>query len=326
MNTNNTNEQQYPIRRTWILSILLIIPVLSAVWLWDMFLNDRGLLPYLGLTSLLLPLYLLFFEMPHIIASFVGFIDKEYLGHYRTHLLFGVPLLLAAFIGLLLVDFMTAVAVYLAVTMYHVVRQQTGIGLMFDVPKDRWFSWWSWSLTVSIAVMYVGIVLPKYVEGLEASHLTFFIAGTFALAIVSGIGLMLGTKTKWGIWYILLTLVMVAASYSMLWFGYFFLAVFVGRFVHDVTAFLFYITHEMNRNNGRVRNVLYTIVPFLPLSLIIFVPLIAIVLGLLLREGIANQKILFTIVMLLAFTHYYPESVMWKRNSLHRQYVKVVMK
>lgn len=289
-----------------------------------MFLNHRELLPFFGPTSLLLPLYLLFFEVPHIIASFIGFTDKEYLGHYRKHLLFGVPLLLAAFLGLLLIDFMLVVSIYLAVTMYHVIRQQTGIGLMFDLPKDHWFQWWSWSLTASIAVMYVSIMLPEHVEGLEASHLTFFIAGTFALAIASGIGLMFRAKTKWGIWYILLTLVMVATSYSMLWFGYFFLAVFVCRFVHDVTAFLFYITHEMNRNYGRVRNALYTAVPLLPRSLIILVPLSAITLGLLLREGIADTKILFTIVMLLAFAHYYLESVMWKRDSLHRHYVKVV--
>lgn len=288
-----------------------------------MFFNDQGLLPYFGPLSLSLPLYLLFFEMPHIIASFVGFIDKEYVAHYRKHLILGVPFMLACFLGLLWIDFTTAVAVYLMVTMYHVMRQQTGISMFFGVPKNKWFHIWSWSLIASIAVMYVGVMLPKFVEDFEASYISSFIMATFLLAIIGGIALMFKSE-RIGVWYILLTLAMVATSYLVLWFGYFFLAVFVGRFVHDVTAFLFYITHEMNRNVGQIENALYSMVPLLPRSLIVVVPLVAISLGLLLREGVSNTQMLFTIIMSLAFIHYYLESVMWKRDSLHRHYVKVV--
>lgn len=314
----------YQTRRLWILSIFLVVPSVLLVWAWDMFFNNQGLLPFLGLASLFLPLYLLVFEMPHIIASFVGFADKEYIKHYRAHLLYGMPLLLVGFLCLLWVDFTTAVAVYLAATMYHVIRQQTGIGLLFEVPRNNWFHGWSWSLVLSVAAAYVVTVLPRFVQDLEASQVTTFIMSTFALAIFCGGVLMTKTKSRVGVWYIVLTMVLFATSYVMMWFGYVFLAIFVGRFVHDITAFLFYITHEMNRNSGQIKNVLYTFVPLLPLSLIVVVPLFAILLGLFLRESISNTQILFTVIMLLAFMHYYLESVMWKRNAPHRQFIRVV--
>lgn len=314
----------YSIHRSWMLGLFLIVPLVLLVWSWDMLVNDRGLLPYLGPASLFLPLYLLIFEMPHIFASFIGFLDKEYVTYYRSHLMIGLPLMLLGFFVLLWTDFVTAVAAYLAATMYHVIRQQTGIALMFGVPKNKWHERWTWSLVLSTAVMYVAIMLPRFVEGLDASCLVFFISVTLLTAMVSGGFLARTTSSRWGISYIAFTMLMVITSYTMLWFGYFFLAIFVARFIHDVTAFLFYITHEMNRNKDQVRNFLYTAIPLLPLSLIVIVPLIAIFLGAILRETISNTELLFTFVMTFGFIHYYLESVMWKRGSPHREFVKVV--
>ncbi len=324
MNNIKVEQTFYSIHRSWILGLFLIVPLVLLVWSWDMTFNDRGLLPSLGPASLFLPLYLLIFEMPHIFASFVGFMDKEYVAHYRTHLMVGIPLMLTGFFSLLWFDITTAVAVYLAVTMYHVMRQQTGIALMFGVPKNKWHERWAWSLVLSTAVMYVAIMLPRFVEDINTSYLVFFIVATLIAALISGGFLARTTSSRWGISYIALTLLMVITSYTVLWFGYFFLAIFVARFIHDVTAFLFYITHEMNRNKDLVRNFLYQAIPLLPLSLILVVPLIAIFLGVFLRESISNTELLFALIMTFGFIHYYLESVMWKRGSPHREFVKVV--
>jgi len=320
----HTEKSFYSIPRSWILGLFAVVPLVLLVWFWDITFNDYGLLPYFGLASLFLPFYLLIFEMPHIFASFVGFFDKEYATHYRTHLMVGIPLLLVGFYLLLQFDYMTAVAVYLAATMYHVMRQQTGIALMFDVPKNKWHERWAWSLVCSTAAMYVVIILPSFFGNVQASYLSAFILATLAIALVSGGVLAYTTHSRKGVAYIALTLLMVITSYTVLWFGYIFLAVFVARFIHDVTAFLFYITHEMNRNNDQVKNMLYTFIPLLPLSLIVIVPLIAIFSGVLLRESITSPELVFTFIMLFAFTHYYLESIMWKCNSPHRKYVKVV--
>jgi hypothetical protein len=99
--------------------------------------------------------------------------------------------------------------------------------------------------------------------------------------------------------YIALITLMVLTSYVFILFGYVFLAFFLIRFVHDVTAFYFYIIHEMNRNSQSIKNVLYRHLPLLPISLVIIVPVLAITIGLTARSVLVNQQILFAILILL---------------------------
>ena len=317
------SDVSYTIKQTWLLGILLITPLVLVLGFWDQEYNHQALLPHFGLNSLYLPLYLLIFEMPHIIASFVGFADREYTGHYLKHLRLGIPLLLIVFAVLLWIDFEIAVMVYLMATMYHVMKQQTGIALLFGIPKNRWHHLWSWTLIASTAGVYVALFLPSVLSSFSVMQVGVFVSCMYLLSVACGGRLIMQAPTWSGVWYILLTMAMVATSYYMVWLGYIFLAVFVARFVHDVTAFLFYITHEMNRNRIEVRNFLYRFIPFLPASLVVVVPMVAIALGFLLRESIENVRTLFIIVMLLGFTHYYLESVMWKRDAPHRQQVRV---
>lgn len=54
-----------------LLAVYLIVPVLLIIALIDIGYFGGALLPYMGIGSLLIPLYLLFFELPHIIASFL---------------------------------------------------------------------------------------------------------------------------------------------------------------------------------------------------------------------------------------------------------------
>ena len=89
-----SNEPQFGIRRSWIMAVLLIVPAVAAFGAWDIFINEGQLKPYLRFDSLFLPLYLLIFELPHVIASFFGFFQKEYARHYKRHLFFGLPLLI----------------------------------------------------------------------------------------------------------------------------------------------------------------------------------------------------------------------------------------
>jgi hypothetical protein len=124
--------------------------------------------------------------------------------------------------------------------------------------------------------------------------------------------------------YVLALPLMLIGSYYLLVIGYLFLSIFILRFVHDITAFIFYITHEVNRNREGVKNWLYKLVPFVPGALFVVVPAFGIGFGLVLREVFTSYEAIFIVSMVLAMTHYYLESIMWKRESLHRQYVKVM--
>jgi hypothetical protein len=312
------------LRRSAILSVFLITPLSLLVVFFDRNYFGSSLLPYMGLDSLLLPLYLLFFELPHILASFLGFGDKEYLRHYEKRLLIGIPLILGGTIAVAFYNFYAIVILYLILTMYHVMRQQTGVALVLGAPKNVTYALWS-SVGVILGVLvYLALfaatlipngLLPYVVYGVPILFVCFSVIGVWYAYQSRGTG-------SWS--YILLTVVTMLSSFYLLNLAYIFLAVFIMRFAHDVTAFLFYATHEYNRNSTRIRNPLYRFVPFMPYSALVAVPLFGIVLGVILREVSVTTTALFGITVVLGFVHYYLESFMWKRGSLHRGYVRVV--
>ena len=96
---NNITEanKKVVIPKKFLLSIYLVLPLLFFIFVVDVFRFDSSLLPYMGLSSMLLPLYILFFELPHIFASFFGFFDREYLSHYKRELSFYLPVILITF-------------------------------------------------------------------------------------------------------------------------------------------------------------------------------------------------------------------------------------
>jgi hypothetical protein len=320
----STEPSFMPIRRTFLLTVFAIVPLCLGLGLYDYYLRDGALLPYMGLTSLLLPLYLLFFELPHIISSYVGFFDREYVRFYARHLFLLLPLCLALFTGLLVWQFSAAVVLYLTLTMYHVMSQQTGIALMFGVKKTRLYHGWMWLTIIITTVMYLTLGVPHLV-GQVFVELAYQVTIVLLvlLGLISGL-LAYQSETKSARFYIIMTWLMLVASYVLLVLGYFFLAIFMIRFIHDVMAFLFYITHEINRNQTTVKNWLYRVVPGVPKALYVVVPAFGVGVGLALRETVTSVEAIFIVSMFLALVHYYLESIMWKRDSLHRKYVKVV--
>jgi hypothetical protein len=313
------SNQSYPIHRSWILSTFLIVPLLVGIFVFDVWFQDQAWQKYFSLATLFLPLYLLIFELPHIIASVIGFFDREYLQSYRKTLFLWLPLIFMGLGFLIWYNFILAVLVYLVATMYHVIRQQTGIALMFTVPKGVWHAVWSWSLVIGGSLLFIEYARNFY--SLAFGWPEYLIEVFFGISILAGFVLMRFVKVWSGIMYICMTSAMVLASYFFMAFAYPFLAVFVVRFVHDVTAFLFYITHEMNRNEDSIHNYLYQYLPLVPISLIVLVPLLAVFIGLVLRESVPDATTLFTIVIFLSFAHYVLESVMWKRDAPHRQHI-----
>jgi hypothetical protein len=321
MQPTSAQEPQLHIRRSWILSIFLIIPAVAIFGAWDTYFNSKQLLPYLRFDSLFLPLYLLIFELPHVLASFFGFFQKEYIRHYQRHLFLGLPLMLTGFVLVLGINFYTAFLIYLVATLYHVIRQQAGIAHFFGVPKNHWHWWWTWFLIIGLAGVYI-IMQPSFVPEVFQTPLLVLVQGTLVLATVTTLKLILETKNSLGVLYVLATLLMAFVSYWMLVSGYEFLSVLVVRVIHDVTAFLFYITHEVNSNYQSVKNYLYRFVPFMPWSLVFVVPATAVLLGLFMRSVITDPLQLFGIVMVVSLAHYYLESIIWKRDGLHREQIR----
>lgn len=317
-------ESQVHVKRSVILVVLAIVPVCLFVGLFDYYVKGGSLLPYMSLTSLLLPLYLLFFELPHIISSYIGFFDKEYIWFYAQHIFLWIPLLLGGFALLLFWNLTVAILLYLVVTMYHVMKQQAGIVLMFGVLKSRLYHFWTWTAISIITAQYLTQVAPHLLDQAFVNMVQQFTVASLILFGVISVMLAYQAPNASARFYVMMTWFMLVAACTLLSVGYLFLAFFMIRFIHDITAFLFYISHEINRNQTVVRNILYKLIPFVPKVLYIVVPAVGVVTGLILRGLITNTEALFIVGMYLGFIHYYLESIMWKRNSLHRQYVKVL--
>jgi len=317
------NLLPYKIDSRWLLRIYAIGLVLTAVVVADQVFFEKALLPYMGLTSLFLPLYLLFFEMPHIIASFLGFADREYIQRYKFSLSVVLPLLLLGVGFLMYLNFMAAVLLYLCATMYHVIKQQTGIALILGARKNTGHQVWSFLALWITTILYVILILPELLSFSVANVVNYVVLGSVAVFLLVGTWIVHRTPKMVAKKYIALTTLMVLMSYVFILFGYIFLAFFLIRFVHDVTAFYFYIVHEMNRNSQSIKNVLYRHLPLLPISLIILVPGLAIVIGLTTRSVLVDQQVLFGVIIILGFAHYYLESIMWKRSTPHREHIAV---
>lgn len=321
------NQLVYHIDSQWLLRIYAIGLLLIGIVVADQLFFNEALLPYMGLTSLFLPLYLLFFELPHIIASFLGFADKEYIKQYKHSLLFVLPVLLGTVGFLMYLNFMATVILYLCATMYHVIKQQTGIALILGAKKDIGHRVWSALGLGIVTILYVYLALQEtfslQVTQPVAQAIDVVLVGSMVVFLAVGFWMTRHTTKTMARKYIALTTLMLFTSYAFVLFGYVFFAFFLIRFVHDVTAFYFYIIHEMNRNSQSVKNVLYRHLPLLPISLVVFVPLTAIAIGLATRSVLVDQQTLFAVIILLGFAHYYLESIMWKRSMPHRKQIAV---
>jgi hypothetical protein len=164
------NQSGLTIHRSVILLVLAVTPFMFLAGVVNFHFADASWLPYMGLTSFLLPLYLLFFELPHILSSFIGFFDREYVRFYKRQLFFWLPTFLGVFALLIWWNLTFAIVLYLVGTTYHVMRQQTGIALMFGVRKDRLHAVWSWLAVLATAIVYLTVGAP---EVLGETYLTY---------------------------------------------------------------------------------------------------------------------------------------------------------
>jgi hypothetical protein len=244
---NNPTPPLVSISKKYLLAVYAILPILFLVFLGDQFIFDSALLPYMGLTSMVLPLYLLFFELPHIIASFFGFADKEYISHYKKHLLFYLPLILVATGILLYVNFALGITLYLVGTVWHGLKQQTGIALILGARPGWLHSLWTLIPVVITSLAYVYYIVPEVVPKVVVpliSPIIFF--GVFLLIIITLVKMWQSVpKVRL---YVLCVSSLFFFSYFFILTSYIFLAFLAVRFVHDLSAFAFYTTHDQNRN------------------------------------------------------------------------------
>ncbi len=261
-----------------------------------------------------------------MLASFISYADTDYLKFYAKKLVWLLPISIVV-VSLFWLDFSVAFLIYIAYTAYHTIKQQTGIAILFVKKVSFLHKLWSWSgifayaygfTFVSLALLDLN--LSSFIN-LELMSITAAIYLIFTLFYLSTVGFFSdGGK------YVTLTALVIFTAYFTIVLGYPFLAIFIARFVHDVTAFIFYVTHDVNRNAQFQSNFLYYFFNKSHLPLVIATPTLAVVFAAAIRYGLASWEHISLLLILLGFVHYFIEGFMWKRDSLHRQYVSVQVK
>lgn len=311
------------IPRRLLLSVYLIVPALVAVVFADLFYYDAILRPYMGIEALLLPVFVLVFNLPHIIASFFSFFDGEYVAHYKRHLFLYLPLVLIGTAILLYYDYRLGVAFFLINDVWHGVKQKVGIGLILGARPSFLFHAWKLLpfITTSIAILY--FVSPSVIPDWFIQYISPILFFGAILILLTMIAMIIKSRASVR-WYIFAVSGLFLASYFFILAHYIFFAILAFRFVHDVSAFAFYATHDQNRAKVGGKNWLYQLFGSIPISILVLTLILGFGLAALIRYATDGLAIGYSIVILIAMTHYYLEAVMWKRNSPHRQHIRVV--
>ncbi len=309
------------------------------------------------------------FNFPHIVSSLVTLADDEYIPYYKDRFKKAFMVIVA---GVFVINFVVpsvapdpvAMGMYglffvffASYTMYHVLSQQFGIGMMMmGVKPDRRYEHWRYLSTIAASLMYLMAFARPNLQSAGYMGYTFYeiaqvLAGIFVvLASLAGARLIKAGTKKIGILYVSSNVLMLYAVWVLAYMQYSVFVVVIPRFVHDVTAFIIYSVHDQNRNREVQHNYIYKALSFIPLAPVILCPLLAIALATFVECGayfidfglgfnpalnsecfathyytpsVENplpdyMRVGMQIMFICGFFHYHIESFVWKREAIHR--------
>ncbi len=317
------------VRNTTLLGILVLVPAFALTAVIDALFLNHAIRDWMLSDPRQIAYWAAILTVPHIVASLVTFADRDYLAQYKPRLIkggtialllgFGVPFALGP-VGVLLV-----IAFY---TMYHNLMQQYGLSLMMcRQPPTLDYHLWRWFTIIPAGVAYTALMASG--EDVVISHwdtIMKILAGFLLFATIFGIRLVWTViknpqHTRVGLVYLLSNMAILYVCFGLIVTGYGFMATLLPRLTHDLTAFLVYMVHDQNRNAQTVHNPLYALPRKIGLPPALMCAPLALGISYVLFKA-ANQMFLLSLfITSLNYMHYYMETYMWKRGTLHRQYV-----
>ncbi len=322
-----------------LLSLYAIIPICLSLqwadsWFWQGYLQKA--LPSSPGHFLL---FQILFGTPHILASTILLAsNQDYLKRYRTRLL-GMSLAIVVFFGLgsLVIPYQVLYLIVAGWTVYHVLKQQHGIARGVCRLPGQAFQVLMWLSIVAGFAIYVGIFLKNSLTPVQAEWVNLAAGGLC-------VGLLLATTyyqrlcpTFFSQCFLWANSLLVLSSFYLYATQYYFLAILVPRLVHDITAYVFYVTHDFNKNKPQPQNTLYRWAKKCHIPIAIVLPLLSFGAAFLLQAygdlvvnylGVAlfdveiRKAVTLGLLGYFALMHYYTESFTWKQDSPYRQFIQ----
>ena len=321
-----------------LLSLYAIIPLCFIIQMTDVFYLHGFLRESLPTKPTHFLLFQILFGTPHILASnFVLLGSRHYMGFYRRKLV-GMTVAIAVFFGVgsLFIPYQAFYVLVAGWTVFHVLKQQHGIARgVCRLPS------WAFYLLLILSVaaglfVYIGIFLKNSLDAQQTEwikQIAFVLSTALAL---SGLYCQRYISTLFGRCFLWANILLVISSFYFYVQHYYFFAILVPRLVHDVTAYLFYVTHDYNKHHQQPQNFLYRKAAGLKINIFIVLPLCSFALAFILQAygdhavsaitefffGVEVRKVV-TLGLLgyLALMHYYTESFTWKQDSPYRHFI-----
>lgn len=325
-----------------LLGLYAIIPLCLLAQLADRWWLDGYLLSRLPSSPSHFLLFQLLFGTPHILASSILLAsNREYLQIYRNKLLAVSALIVLVFgIGSLFIPYRVLYVIAACWTVYHVLKQQHGVGkAVCRLPGWAFFTL-LWLSVLAGILIYMGIFLKN---SLEAEQVTWIktLASSLTVMLVLASGYcqkwVPGTFGKYFLWSNTLLVVTSLYFYDQ---QYYFLAILVPRLVHDMTAYLFYISHDYNKHRPAPQNGLYRLAGRCRVPVVVVLPALSFLLTYLLQAygddwvNLITRTLFGTevykavtlgVIGYLALMHYYTEAFIWTAGSPLRRYIRFVV-
>jgi hypothetical protein len=207
-------------------------------------------------------------------------------------------------------------------TIYHVFAQQFGLARIF-LPKTGWHFRISFAAGFLLTVMcYALVYYPN--GGLKAytTPLAAVAAGVVTMSLPSFCVLFGSALSSEGRWYLVMCLLTLVSSWLCVTFDFPFGAILIPRVIHDVTAFLFYVSYETNSPTQTIiekaagltteRGSILRAAPLIVISLILASFLTA----------ISGNGFGMYVATVIGFLHYVLEHFLWRSSSPAREFVK----
>ncbi|ESS73128.1 hypothetical protein MGMO_35c00240 [Methyloglobulus morosus KoM1] len=315
-----------------IIPVCLILQCLDH-WLWQDYLrNNLPSSPYHFV------LFQILFGTPHIIASNILLVsNKDYLVHYRKHIaLMTVAIVIGYVLGNMLLPYRLLYVFVAAWTVYHVLKQQYGIARgVCQLPESAFKLLLALSVAAGVAI-YLSIFLRSSLTAEQVYWIKHIAALGCLLLVSAAFVCQHFVVTSFGLWFYWSNVFLVLASFYLFLQQHYFMAILVPRFVHDATAYVFYVTHDYNKHQHNPQNIIYRYAGRCGIHLFLVLPCLSFSLAFLLQaygDYLANlitQYLLGTefykVVTLgflgyLALMHYYMEGLTWQKDSPYRKFI-----
>jgi hypothetical protein len=245
---------------------------------------------------------------------------------------------LAAFFGIgsLFIPYKAFYILVATWTVLHVLKQQHGVARgVCRLPA------WAYHLLLGLSVtagifIYIGIFLKNSLDVQQTEWLQHLIAGLCVGLIGSALLCQRYVKTAFGKGFLWANVLLILSSFYLYAQQYYFLAILVPRLVHDVTAYIFYVTHDYNKHHQQPRNALYRLSKACQLPIVVVLPALSFALAFVLQAygdfwvsqltefffGVEIRKVItIGLIGYLGLMHYYTESFTWKQDSPYRQFI-----